>query len=126
MCARWSGIREALAWMSVAERLRTSGERVERRQVRAHVMAFGNDALAHVDRDPTRIEEHAFAIFDDAAAAAEQFDLLCERIGHRHRPHIVPEARVGPLGGVIMEDQEVADAVIFHVDQAIEFIAVEG
>ena len=116
------GIRPDVA----AERLPAAGKRVRGGRSARRSWPSRNDALAEVDRDPARIEEHAFAIFDDAAAAAEQFDLFGERLGDRHRPDIIPERRVGPLGRVIVEDQEVADPVIFQIDQAVEFVAVEG
>ena len=55
-------------------------------QVGAQVIAFGNDALADVDGDPARIEEHALAIFRDAPAPPEQLHFFRERVGHLHRP----------------------------------------
>ena len=80
-------------------------------------MALGEDALAGVDRDPARIEEHALAVLHDAAAAAEQLHLLGQAVRDRHGAHIVPERRVDARGRVIMQDQEIADAIIFKIDQ---------
>ena len=109
----------------VAQLFHAARERVDLRQVRAHVMAFRDDALPEINRDPARLEEYAFAIFHDPAAAPEQLHLFRERVRDLHRPHVVPEWRVGALRRVIVQDQEVADPIIFQVDQAVEFVAIE-
>jgi hypothetical protein len=97
-----------------------------RQHIDALVVAFGQHALADVHRHPARIEEQPFAVFDHTSPAPEQLHFLLERIRDAHGPDIVPEGRVGPLGRVIMEDQEIADPVIFGVDQPVEFVAVGG
>jgi hypothetical protein len=94
------------------------------RQVGALVVTRREHALAEIDRNPARVEEHALAILHDAPAAAKQLHLLRQAVGDRHRPDVVPEVRIVAFGGMVMEDQEVADAIIFQVDDAVELVAI--
>ncbi|VVT14865.1 conserved hypothetical protein [Sphingomonas aurantiaca] len=80
-----------------------------------------HDALSEIDRDPARFEEQPLTILRHASSAAEKVDLVGEGGRDLHRPDMVPEVRIVARRGVIMQDQEIADAVIFHVDHAVEF-----
>jgi hypothetical protein len=42
-------------------------------------------------------------------ALAEQFDALGQAVGNVHRPAAIPERTVGPLGQLVVQDDEVAD-----------------
>ncbi|PAV70132.1 hypothetical protein WR25_17276 [Diploscapter pachys] len=93
-------------------------------RIGARVPPLRYDALAHVDRDPRCIQEHALTILHHPAAPAPQLQLLRQAVGDRHRPHIIPERRVAPRRRVIVQDQEVADPVIFQVDHTVELVAI--
>src|SRR5437763_1472556 len=101
------------------------GEQVQPR-VAAPVSAFdggcetlipclGNDALPDIDGDPAGLEEQALAVFRHPPGASEERDLLLEAGGHRHLAQMVPEVGIVALGRMVMEDEEVADPVIFEV-----------
>src|SRR5688572_3174473 len=78
------------------------------------VIASRVDVLAKKDRHPTGLEEGFVSMKHDAAAALEHLDLLLQGIRHTHLPAVAPERRVVSLRGVIMQDEEVTDALEFQ------------
>ena len=54
---------------------------------------------------------------EDAPLAAPQLDLLGQAVRDIHRPAMVPELGIVALGGVVVQDDEVADVLVF-LDQA--------
>ena len=44
---------------------------------------------------------------------------MLETVGHFHGPAVIPDGRVVPLGGVVVQDEEIAHAVVFHFDPAV-------
>ena len=116
-------LRHGLANLT-AQLIHPLGKAERIRRVGPLIPDVGDDALADIDGDPARFEEQTLAVPRDPGLAAPQLDLLVEAVGHLHRPDMIPEARIVAVGGVVMKDQEVADPVIFEVDEPVERIAV--
>src|SRR3546814_16931706 len=57
---------------------------------------------------------------------AKQRDLVRERFGNAHLAAADPEGRIATLVGVIMEDDEVADALIIETDTAVIGVDIGG
>ena len=109
-----------------AQSFHPSSEDVSGRQVGAHVMALREHLLAEVNRDPARIQEYALAIFRNASSTSEQLDFRVQGIRNLHRSNMIPKRRIGTVRRMVVENQKVANAVVFKVDQAVELIAVQG
>ena len=84
------------------------------------VVALGRDALTDEQRDPTAVEEQAAARPVECARGAEPLDALAQSVGDRHRPGVIPEARISARRRVVMQDQEIAHVVILLVDEGVE------
>ena len=64
---------------------------------------------------PGHVREQLIAFAEDPAMAAEQVDLLAQRVGDVHVPAVAPELRIVALRGVVVQDDEVADALVFEL-----------
>src|SRR5207244_12406797 len=80
-------------------------------QVDRGVIAVGHEVLSHHHLHPARKGEHLVGVAEEAAAVAEQADVVGELLRNLHGAAVLPERRVAPLGRVVMQDQEVADAL---------------
>src|SRR3546814_6839566 len=77
------------------------------------------DILARQHLEPADFDEQFVALANDLPLTAEQRDLVRERLGNVHLAAADPEGRVGALVGVIVEDDEVADALIIEADAGV-------
>src|SRR3546814_3941951 len=68
----------------------------------------------------TLFRSQALRIEFDAPACPPKVHLALQRFGHRHRTDMIPEVRIVASRRMVMEDQEIADAVIFHIHQRSE------
>ncbi len=60
------------------------------------------------------------SLYVTTRARSRNSSILCVRLsGIIHRPAVVPDRRVVTLGGVVVQDQEIAHAVVFHFDPAV-------
>src|SRR5207302_6229394 len=80
-------------------------------QVDRGVIAVWHEVLSHHDLHPARKGEHLVGVAEEAAAVAEQADVVGELLRNLHGPAVLPERRVAPLGREVVQDQEVADAL---------------
>src|SRR3546814_13810816 len=71
-------------------------------------------------------DEQLVALADKLALTSEQRDLARQRLRDRHLAAPRPEGRVGALVGVIVEDDEVADAFVIEANPAVIGVDIGG
>ena len=81
-----------------------------------------NNALADHHLQPAGLGEKLFMLTINAARRAEEIELGLQRRRHGHFAPLDPEGGVRPLIRVVMENDEIADALEFEARLAIEFI----
>src|SRR5262245_54672216 len=74
------------------------------------IVALRYDPLTEKHGDPIRVDEQLVVLAEEAAARPEQVDLPAERVGDRHGLALAPQ-RLAARIRVIVEDQEIADAL---------------
>ena len=72
------------------------------------------------DLQPCHVREQLMAFTEYPAVAAVQIYLLSQRVGNLHVPAIAPELRIVTLRGMVMQDDEIPDALVFELRFAIE------
>src|SRR3546814_19348644 len=76
--------------------------------------------------DTTLFRAQLVALADKLALTSEQRDLARQRLRDRHLAAPRPEGRVGALVGVIVEDDEVADAFVIEANPAVIGVDIGG
>ena len=85
-----------------------------------------DDALADHHLQPAQFGEQLAVLAVDPAVAAEQIHLALQGVGDAHRPAVVPERRVVALRGLVVQDDEVADTLVFELGLRVVFGDVGG
>ena len=85
-------------------------------------MSAHHDALTHHYCCPACFGEKLVIFTEDLAIQAEQVRLFGQGFGYGHVAAIIPERAVIAAGGIIVQDQKIADAGIFFAGQAVECI----
>src|SRR5690606_6237728 len=98
-----------------------SGEFARRHPVRRWIVLSWDDILPKENRKPTRVEKHSLAVLGDNAALAEQLHPIGQRIRNLHRPAIVPERGVVTQRRVVVQDDEIPDALVLERHDPVEF-----
>jgi hypothetical protein len=88
------------------------------------IVAARNDPLPQEDLDPALLGEEFVVLAEHPAVGGEEVHLPPQRRGDLHVAAMAPEGRVVAvaLGGLVVQDDEVADALVFEVALAIEFV----
>jgi len=100
-------------------------ETVQRHPIGAAIVVPGHNMLSEIDREPARLEKQSARVRLDSAARPKQSDLRGEAVWNGHRTHIVPKRRIAPARRVVVQDQEVADPIVFNGDEVVELIAID-
>src|SRR5581483_5722732 len=79
------------------------------------------DAQADVDREPTRRREGLFLQGDDPAGPREEIPFVRQGRRQRHGAAMAPEGRIIPLRGGVMQNEKVAQPLVFEGREAIVF-----
>ena len=85
--------------------------------LRHRMKSLRQDALAEHHLDPAVLDEELVVLAEHPPGFAEQFHLLGKAIGNVHRCALTPERAVAPVGGFVMQDQEVAD--LYHIGKLL-------
>jgi len=80
-------------------------------------------ALPPQHLQPARQLEQVLGRAEDAGRLAKQLDAVAQRIRDRHVPASVPERFAHAVVRVVVQDDEVADVVVFRSGRAIELAA---
>src|SRR5262245_46819258 len=80
--------------------------------------------LPEIHRDPAWLEKEAVLVRHDVAARTKLLHLVLQRLGNSHRAAVLPERRIVPLRGVVVQHQEIAHALELEVHEAVEFVRV--
>src|SRR4029077_19518408 len=64
---------------------------------------------------PAGRREELGTIAEKAPGLGEQPYIFTQRVGNIHVPAVAPQLRVVALRGAVMQDQEVADALVFEL-----------
>ena len=99
-------------------------ELVTRKFVRERVPALRFDALTEHHLHPTGHVEELVLVAHDFPAGTEHLDLFRQRVGNRHGAKHIPERLTFASIGVIMQDDEIADAFHLKGCAAVEIFAV--
>ena len=78
------------------------------------LVALGNNVLSNHDVNPRSRVEQLVEARHDPRGRSEQVDLVLQRLRHLHLPEPVPEWLSDSSIGMVMEDDEVADALHFE------------
>ena len=87
------------------------------------VAALGNNPLPRHDLEPAHLAEQLVAVPDDVPAGPEQFDTRGKAVRQSHLAHCLPEG-LRALVHVVVEHDEVADALHLKGELAVVFVAV--
>src|SRR5207247_6063228 len=90
------------------------------------IVVPGNDALPQHHLQPTLLREELVVLPEDPAVTAKQIDLHPQSVGDLHAAAVIPERRVVALGGLVMDDDEVPDALVLEVRPPVELVDVDG
>ncbi|PAV67797.1 hypothetical protein WR25_02667 [Diploscapter pachys] len=88
------------------------------------IPAIGKDALADEDGDPAGRPEQAEAVPRNMRTLTPQVDLVPQRVRYRHGADMIPKGRIVAGGRVIVQDQEVPDALVLGIDRGVEAVPV--
>src|SRR5205823_1995087 len=86
---------------------------VQRKHAHKGIVRLREFALAEEHRNPAVFGEQVVLIAEHAPLAAPEIDLLRQAVWNLHRPAMIPELGIIASGRPIMEDDEVADALLF-------------
>ena len=84
------------------------------------VIPAGDDALAQHHRRPRTLAEHLVIVPHSARVALEQGDLVRQVLGYVHFTTGGPVFGIGPLGHLVMQDDEIPDLFDFGRGLVIE------
>jgi hypothetical protein len=105
---------------AVCRRSSSSGTIVE-----ARIESRRDHALTYVHGHPARLVEQTQLVIQDHAALAKQFHFVGEAVRDRHRAYVVPKRRIVALGRVVMQHDEVADALELDVHDPVVFACID-
>src|SRR5690606_9351678 len=75
------------------------------------VVSSRPDLLAEKDRDPVRVDEELVVFAEESSGCPEKIDLALQGARNAHRAAIIPEWRIVAAGRMVVQHDEVADAL---------------
>ena len=89
------------------------------------IVVPGDDALPQHHLQPTLLREELVVLPEDPAVTAKQIDLHPQSVGDLHAAAVIPERRIIPLRGFVVEHEEVSDIDIFLQRVGVEAVDLQ-
>ena len=99
-------------------RLQVSSQTVIRHGVRERIVPARQDPLSDIYGDPARIEEATFPVGDERTTLTKQLHSMGKGLRKLHGAAVVPECRVRTFRRVVMQDEEIAHALVLEIHHA--------